>query len=69
MSCLVSRVSDRDTYRPVRPFRLVGITLSLVAVLNITSATAMLLSLQEGVANPLWGTPGLPRLLPCRAGV
>jgi hypothetical protein len=44
MSHLVSRASD-DTYRPGRPFPLVGILLGLVAALNVTSAAAMLLSL------------------------
>jgi hypothetical protein len=45
MSRLVSRASDRDAYRPVRPFPLVRTMLGLVAALNVTSATAMLLSL------------------------
>ena len=37
--------SDRDSYRPRRPFPLVRTMLALVAALNVTSATAMLLSL------------------------
>ena len=45
MSRLVSTASDRDAYRPVRPFPLVRTMLGLVAALNVTSATAMLLSL------------------------
>jgi hypothetical protein len=42
MSRFVSRASDQDTDRP---FPLVRTILALVAAMNVTSATAMLLSM------------------------